>query len=397
MYVNFWYAAEESKNITNEKPVKVQMLGHYFALWRDTKGEIKCVSDTCTHRGGALGDGRIQGDCLECPYHGWTFNGNGSCVRIPSLGPDAKIPDWTRVDAYPVQEKYGLVWTFLGDLPEEERPPIIDIPEYDDPKWRSVLLRLTWKIDYKRSVENTMDPAHNEFTHPTHGFLGVHEDYHVEELNLTETEWGVGFMNRMFTPRLPDKGMHDASGRKGDAYIDAGVGNHCPNTTWVQIHVSDKAWMHNYLIHTPIHEKLGHQFVFATRNNMLDPKHDKIFAERTAYIAQQDQDVLEPLHPILTPRSQTHEFFTPADKCIARYREFCREWEERGWRIDVDKVRQDEDRIAYAIPSPARRKKAKGWVLPAVPLLPGKTPKRIVSHLRRKRTKVDHSMVISPH
>ncbi len=67
----------------------------------------------------------------------------------------------------------------------------------------------------------------------------------------------------------------------------------------------------------------------------------------------------------------SHEFLVPADKAIGRYREFCQEWEDRGWRIDVKKMREDEDRIAYAIPSPARRQ-AKGWVVPAVPLFSGK-------------------------
>ena len=117
--------------------------------------ELRAFLNVCRHRASRVLEG--AGTCrgvIRCPYHGWTFNGDGSCVRLPSLGPDAKIPDRTRVDAYPVEEKYGLVWTFLGDLPEAERPPIIDIPEYDDPKWRSILLRVDWKIDYKRALEN---------------------------------------------------------------------------------------------------------------------------------------------------------------------------------------------------------------------------------------------------
>ena len=123
MYINFWYVACQSADITfgAQKPLKITMLGHQFALWRDTDGQVKCVSNTCTHRSGALADGRIRGDCIECPYHGWTFNGDGTCVRLPSLGADAKIPERTRVDAYPVEEKYGLVHVFLGDLPEAER------------------------------------------------------------------------------------------------------------------------------------------------------------------------------------------------------------------------------------------------------------------------------------
>ena len=83
--------------------------------------------------------------------------------------------------------------------------------------------------------------------------------------------------------------------------------------------------------------------------------------------------MLEPMDPALTPRSNVHEFLVPADKAIARYREFCQQWEDNGWRLDVKKVREDEDEVAYAIPSPARRL-SKGWVLPSVPLLKGKQP-----------------------
>jgi len=89
---------------------------------------------------------------------------------------------------------------------------------------------------------------------------------------------------------------------------------------------------------------------------------------RGVFIAEQDRYVLEPVHPKLTPRNNKTEFLVPADKCIARYREYCREWEERGWRIDVARMRADYDSVAYAIPSPARRE-VKGWVVPAVPLV----------------------------
>ena len=66
MYINFWYVAAQSGEITlgADRPLKVQMLGHHFALWRDKEGRVQCISDTCSHRGGALADGRVRGDCV---------------------------------------------------------------------------------------------------------------------------------------------------------------------------------------------------------------------------------------------------------------------------------------------------------------------------------------------
>lgn len=373
MYINFWYVAAESAAVTfgAEKPLKVMMLGQNFALWRDTKGKVNCVSDTCSHRSGALSDGRIRDDCLECPYHGWTFNGDGSCVRLPSLGADAKIPERTRVDAYPVEERYGLIHVFLGDLPEAERPPIQPAPEFDDPDWRFILLTMDWDIDYKRSVENTMDPAHNEFTHDTHGFMGIKEDYRVAEIELQDTDWGTGFMNPMKSPPLAQQDMREASGKQEEGIAYAGSGNHGPNATWTHIHISDTAWMHGFAFHTPIHEKLDRIYVLGGRNFITDPRYDTTFEKRALYVAGQDKDVLEPIHPKLTPRSAAREFLVPADKAIGRYRDYCEEWEARGWRIDVGKMRADYDHVAYAIPSPARSR-SRGWVLPAIPLLPAK-------------------------
>ncbi|MDP7042189.1 MAG: aromatic ring-hydroxylating dioxygenase subunit alpha [Gammaproteobacteria bacterium] len=375
MFINFWYVACTSSELTfgAPQPKKVMMLGHTFALWRDTAGKVQCISNTCTHRSGALGDGRIRGDCLECPYHGWTFNGQGDCVRLPSLGPDAKIPARTRVDAYPVEERYGLVHVFLGDLPEAERPPILDAPEFDDPDWHFIPLNLEWKIDYKRSVENTMDPAHNEFTHPTHGFLGAKEDYVVEDITLEDTDWGTGFMNAMKAPPLPQKEMREESGREDDGITYAGSGNHGPNCSWTFIHISDQAWFHGYAFHTPVHEKLDRVYGIFGRNFMTEAKYDKTFEDRSLYVAEQDRYVLEPMEPALSPGSNVNELLVPADKAIGRYREFCQEWEANGWRLDTKKIREDKDRVAYAIPSPARREH-KSWVLPSVPLLKGSKP-----------------------
>ena len=373
MYINFWYVACQASDLTYgaQRPIKVTMLGQQFALWRDSKGEIRCVSNTCSHRSGALADGRIRGDCVECPYHGWTFNGDGSCVRLPSLGPDAKIPNRTRIDAYPVDERYGLVFVFLGDLPESERPPIQPAPECDDPDWRFITLTMDWNIDYKRSVENTIDPAHNEFTHPTHGFLGVKEDYEVEDITLEDTDWGTGFMNPMKSPPLVQRDMREESGREGDGVTYAGSGSHGPNVTWTYIHISDKAWFHGFAFHTPVSAKLDRIFVLFGRNFMQHTKYDKTFEDRGLFIAEQDRYVLEPMNPPMTPINSKNEFLVPADKAIARYREFCQDWEDKGWRIDVNKVCADQDTVSYAIPSPARRE-AKGWVLPEVPRLAGK-------------------------
>ena len=130
MFLNFWYAAARSHELQS-KPVRVRMLGQDFALFRDAQGVARCVSDVCIHRGASLADGKVADGKIHCPYHGWAFDGEGRCRWIPSLGRNAPIPSRARIDGYPTLERYGIVFAFLGDLPEAERPGILEIPEWD--------------------------------------------------------------------------------------------------------------------------------------------------------------------------------------------------------------------------------------------------------------------------
>ena len=90
MYINFWYPVARADEVTNEAPVRARILGLDFVTFRDAEGRAHVLSDTCIHRGGALGRGTVKGDYVECPYHGWQFNGAGQCTFIPSLGDDSQ-------------------------------------------------------------------------------------------------------------------------------------------------------------------------------------------------------------------------------------------------------------------------------------------------------------------
>ena len=79
MLINLWYVAEWSETV-KDKPVRVKLLGRNFVLFRDTKGQVHCLADTCIHRGGALGRGWVTGDCVVCPYHGWRYDASGKCT-----------------------------------------------------------------------------------------------------------------------------------------------------------------------------------------------------------------------------------------------------------------------------------------------------------------------------
>ncbi len=380
MYINFWYPAGLSSEIA-DKPVKRRMLGQEFVLWRDSGGKVHCLANTCVHRGGSLAGGSIKSDEVMCPYHGWRFNGEGRCTKIPSLGYDAKIPGRVRVDSYPVDEKYGLVFAFLGDLPEEDRCPIMDIPEYrgarPDEGWRCTVQHFDWDFDFQRSMENGIDGAHNEFVHPTHGYSGEREDIRIatENYRWVDTEWDTGMFSSRRAPPLADPVMREASGRHTDGVISGGTGHHGAAQIWTLIHPTETMSIHQYLFETPIDDGKTSLFLVNLRNFLLDEEGDKRMTTRNEVVATQDRDVLYDLRPVLTPLTRVKEFFTPADTAVAKYRDKLKIWEDRGWRIDTDEVNRTAKRVAYAIPSPARREH-KGWILDPVPLVPARAAER---------------------
>lgn len=373
MFINFWYPAAQSAELT-DKPFPRRMLGQDFVLFRDSQGTAHCLSNTCIHRGGSLGAGKLLGDEIQCPYHGWRFDGAGRCTRVPSLGRNAKIPGRLRVDAYPVVERYGLVFAFLGDLPESERPPIMPVPEYgpDGPMegWAATIQYFEWDVDYKRSIENGVDPAHNEFVHPTHGFSYKNEaTYRIKPLRLIETEWGTGFFGDSLAPALAEKKMQEASGRSEPGMIRGGTGHHGVASVWTFINPTPKMHIYQYLFEIPIEDARTGIYLVNMRNFLPEPEHDQRMMGRNEYVTVQDRDILMGLNPKITPATPKHELLVPADACAGRYRRMIAQWEARGWRIDSAEVARNRLKVAYAIPSPGRRE-TRGWVLDAIPLIP---------------------------
>ena len=370
MFINFWYAAEESKNLTDE-PMHVRLLSQDFVFFRDSSGKAHCLSNVCCHRGASLAHGKIKGDYVECPYHGWQYDGKGVCQRIPSMGKDANIPKRAKVDAYPTQEKYGLIFAFLGDLPEQERPPIMEIPEWEQEGWCATLQRFDWNFDYKRSLENALDLAHNEFTHTTQLYTPEGETFVIPEPDLVETEWEIGLYLTMPGSPTHDKKMQDASGKSKPGPTEVYTGCYGISSFRTYIHPRPNFESHQYAFESPIDESHTRVFFFNLRNFMLDEEGDQRVIKANELVVCEDRDVLEPLRPVLTPRTNTHETFVPSDKPAARYRERVKEWEAKGWRIDIDEVNRNKHKVAYAIPSPARQK-SKGWALDPIPLIPPK-------------------------
>jgi phenylpropionate dioxygenase-like ring-hydroxylating dioxygenase large terminal subunit len=144
-------------------PQRAVLLGEALAVFLTASGKAAVVADRCAHRGASLSMGKVSGDSIQCPYHGWEWGGeSGACTRIPSLPDQSQIPPRARIPAFPAREHLGLVWTVL----EEPLDDLPTLPWFDPDKWlwgHGAPFELP--VGFGLMIENFRDVSHFAFVH----------------------------------------------------------------------------------------------------------------------------------------------------------------------------------------------------------------------------------------
>lgn len=380
MLKNQWYAVEFGAAVT-DSPVKVRVFDQDLVLYRDTKGALVCHSDVCVHRGGSLAGGKVIDDCVQCPYHGWQFDTEGACVKIPANRAGLPIPKKARVDNYPVAERYGYVFVFLGDLPESERPPIAELPVLDNVPHaqaegtRIITGQFTWKANYERVIENGVDAAHAPFVHSTS--FGNPDKPEIEDFQLVETE-ADGFLTSAtyvvhLDPPAP-QGIWSIVRRNTDDRppVRTGNGIFFPNLTFLQVDIRPGWTMTLFTAVVPVDEHTSISKWTMCRTFFTQPwavsllRADKDSYRRTMKIFYEDQPTVEAQRPELIPFDLSAELQVKSDAVQLAYRRWRQAGIDRGWMIDDASMVQKRYEGARVIPSPARRANpelANAWVL----------------------------------
>jgi phenylpropionate dioxygenase-like ring-hydroxylating dioxygenase large terminal subunit len=154
--------------------------GRDLVLYRTEAGEARVVDAHCPHLGAHLGvGGRVEGDRIRCPFHGWAFDGSsGACVEIP-YGDAAHIPARAATRAYPTLERDHMIWAWYHAA---GGPPFYDVPvveEFDDPEWSAPLTRdFEIAVPAQDMAENNVDYAHFRYVHGTEAV--PEDEFHVE-------------------------------------------------------------------------------------------------------------------------------------------------------------------------------------------------------------------------
>jgi phenylpropionate dioxygenase-like ring-hydroxylating dioxygenase large terminal subunit len=163
----FWYPAVPSTKLRPGSMQALQMLGLPILLCRDRNGRPAAMRDLCPHRGMPLSFGRFDGERVECPYHGWQFDTQGRCRRIPALPEGATLQtDKVGVTTYPAEETDGMIWLYLPDergIPDP-LPPAPRLPLLSEPQ-QSFHISLTYPCTPDDGVIGLIDPVHGPYVH----------------------------------------------------------------------------------------------------------------------------------------------------------------------------------------------------------------------------------------
>ncbi len=159
-----WYIAAESKELQT-KPLARSLLDQPLVLFRDASGQAHALFDRCPHRNVQLSGGRLRQGQLQCPYHGWEFDGSGSCVHIPALSAEETIPKGACTRVYPLQEQQGLLWVWMGERAHEAHEQPFYLPYFDVNGWGWGRLQSQIANHVDNVIENFIDNPHTGYIH----------------------------------------------------------------------------------------------------------------------------------------------------------------------------------------------------------------------------------------
>lgn len=159
----YWQPVALTDELEGERPVRaVKLMGEHFVLFRDENGELALLDRDCPHRGADLAFGRLEAGGLRCPFHGWVFDARGNCLETPAEPENSKLCTKVRQRSYPVVERSGMIFGYLGD---DEPPAFPDFDCFVAPSTHTFAFKGLLECNWLQALEVGIDPAHASFLH----------------------------------------------------------------------------------------------------------------------------------------------------------------------------------------------------------------------------------------
>jgi phenylpropionate dioxygenase-like ring-hydroxylating dioxygenase large terminal subunit len=159
--LNQWYVAALPSELA-DKPLARTICDIAIVMFRTESGVVSALDDRCPHRYAPLSYGECKGEAIICPYHGIEFGPDGTCVNIPHQD---SIPDRMCVASYPLIERWGWLWIWMGDPAQADPADIPDFWWLDSPDWHSFRRCYYINANYEICADNLLDLSHTPFIH----------------------------------------------------------------------------------------------------------------------------------------------------------------------------------------------------------------------------------------
>jgi 3-ketosteroid 9alpha-monooxygenase subunit A len=162
-----WYQVAWSPELAPGDVRPARYFGQDLVIYRTDAGRVVVLEGHCLHMGAHLGHGgRVAGDDIVCPFHGWRWGCDGSNLDIPYSN---QQPIKKRLQTWTVLEQSGLVLVWYdrsGGVPDHEPPPV---PEFEDPDYYPVFphgaAADTVRFVPQLLLENAVDFPHLKYVH----------------------------------------------------------------------------------------------------------------------------------------------------------------------------------------------------------------------------------------
>jgi phenylpropionate dioxygenase-like ring-hydroxylating dioxygenase large terminal subunit len=268
------------------------------------------------------------GDCLMCPYHGWSYASDGQCVDIPQLTAGREIPSTAKVPTYPAAERYGLIWVCLEDTPRYDLP---HLPDLDNPLFLNGPLRTypVWKAAAPRVIMAALDDTHGPWVH--NGLVGDRAHPEPPEHRVWREGQAMKVAIRMMQPNNATIAEGETDAQFREVLLTTTVG--IPNTIHFDIRAADSSDVRRTLIWQAVCPQAWNRtltFWGSARNYNHDlPAYDEAFEHLQDQLREQDRRIVESQRPWLVPPFWTKIELPlrPADLPLIEYHNWLDELE----------------------------------------------------------------------
>ncbi len=330
---NCWYVAGRSEDFTGDLKA-LRLLEENLVVFRGDQDEPIALEDACPHRKLPLSKGSRSGSTIVCGYHGLTFDCTGRCVASPTQ--ENAVPKRAVVRSYPVVDRYGFLWIWMGDADAANPKDIIDIPNFDNPTWgRTKRGAMEMACHYLYITDNLLDPSHVAWVHLT-SFAGAGTDN--RPLTMDDNDNGVVIWRWITAEPAPpyykamlpfgescDRKQHyecrlPSTAINMSIYVPAGEGG--PNMP-----LSPNAFVNvSYNFITPVDRENALYFWFQHRNMHADDEAVNEHMFNGAVMAfTEDKDILEEVQRGMDNR-KTPYLNLGLDKGAMRFRKKVQDW-----------------------------------------------------------------------